>query len=135
MAKRKSKETTNETVKNTMYAATNFDTHQVIKSFVIAGLKEPQAEAIVNAIVQSKDYDLSKLATKEQLELVKQQIANLENKMDARITNLERVMATKEDLAKLESLISKQEANILKWVIGTMIALSSVIFAIVKFIH
>lgn len=107
----------NVMVKQEMYTSSNFDTHQIMKSFINAGIEEVQAEAIVMAIAQSKDYDLSKLATKEQLELVKQQV-----------TNIEKVMATKEDLAKLE-------ANILKWMVTTVVALTSAVFAIVKFIH
>jgi septal ring factor EnvC (AmiA/AmiB activator) len=126
------KSNVNIMVKQKMYTSSIFDTHQIIKSFINAGIEEVQAEAIVMAIAQSKDYDLSKLATKEQLEFVKQQVANLEK-------YIEKNMTTKEELAKLETRLETKiasiESNILKWVITTMIALTSVVFAIVKFTH
>ena len=45
----------------------NFDTHAVIKTFKKAGFKDMQAEVIVNAINQSREFDISRLATKEQI--------------------------------------------------------------------
>lgn len=51
-----------------------FDTHQHIKDLVKSGFKEKQAEGIVKSLVASRDFDFSKLATKEQLELVEARI-------------------------------------------------------------
>src|SRR2546423_14509787 len=47
-----------------------FDTHEYIKELIKAGLKEKQAEVIVKGFLQSRDYDFSRLATKEQVTVI-----------------------------------------------------------------
>ncbi len=54
----------------------SFDTHAHVKALIKAGLEEPQAEAIIKTIVNSREYDFSKLATKEEL---KAEIAGLKS--------------------------------------------------------
>ena len=111
-----------------MYSEMSFDTHRHIKEFVKAGMPEPQAEAVVDLVRKSRDYDLSKLATKDQIVLLDQKIessikeldqkiefARAESKADIerveqRISHIEEKMATKEDLSKLEN----QMINIFK---------------------
>ena len=63
-------------------AHTMFDTHKYIKLLKSKGLKETQAESIVQVISESREFDISRLATKEQLENVKVQIDNLEKRFD-----------------------------------------------------
>ena len=130
MAKRKVKETTNQFEQKNMYISPSFDTHKAVKSFTLAGIKEPQAEAIVEAIVNSRDHDLSKLATKEQLGEVKMEIQSVKGQVEAVKVQLE---------AKIDSSISKLEASLLKWFIATAITLtgilSGIILAAAKFIH
>lgn len=53
-----------------------FDTHESIKALVEQGIKETQAESIVKIVTQSRERDVSNLATKEQVKAV-------ENKVDA----------------------------------------------------
>ena len=69
-----------------MYAAAmSFDTHKYVKEFVKAGMPELQAEAVVRLVSESKDYDLSKLATKEQIVLLDQKIESSVEKLEQKI--------------------------------------------------
>jgi len=52
----------------------HFDTHSIVKRFVKSGIKESQAEEIVKAIAESREFDISHLATKADLH---QEIGNL----------------------------------------------------------
>ena len=52
----------------------NFDTHKSIKLLISQGVKESQAESIVEVVSQSREYDMSQLATKEQLNLVEEKL-------------------------------------------------------------
>ena len=72
-----------------MYAAAvSFDTHKYVKEFVKAGMPELQAEAVIKLVSESKDYDLSKLATKEQIVLLDQKIESSVEKLDQKIEYL-----------------------------------------------
>jgi len=108
-----------------MYAEMSFDTHKYVKEFVSIGMPEPQAEAIIRLVHESKSNDFSKLATKDQVLSLEQKldssVARLEQKIDssverleqkiesyrneskADIERLEQKMATKEELSKLET--------------------------------
>ena len=44
-----------------------FDTHKYIKSLQETGFNEQQAEILVKSLLESKDFDLSFLATREQI--------------------------------------------------------------------
>ena len=74
-----------------MSAARSFDSHKYVKSFMKTGLSEPQAEAIVIALVESKDYDLSQLATKDQLELIRKDVEHLKNDIERLSNDIERL--------------------------------------------
>lgn len=86
-----------------------FDTYNIIKRFVDSGIVETQAREIVNAIVESKDYDLSQLVTKSDL---------------------------KAEIAEIRTEIATTRNEILKWVIGLNITTITAIIACFKlFIH
>jgi hypothetical protein len=57
-----------------MQPSPQFNTHHAIKAIMATGLNEPQAEAVVNAIIESKKFDLETLATKYDLEKAKAEI-------------------------------------------------------------
>ena len=85
----------------------SFDTHKFIKQIQSTGLKENQAEAIVNILKESRSFDLDRLATKEQ-------VANIEE--------------------RLTSKIHMMESSLIKWNIGTIIAMTGIIVAVFKFL-
>lgn len=115
-----------------------FDTYTHINDLKEAGFDEKQAAVIIKSLVDSRDNDLSRLATKEQV-----------NAIEHRVGNIEKTMATREQLdssiAKLEGKIHALDASlqkqmmemqmtIIKWVVGTMIAFSGIILAGIKYI-
>ena len=101
-----------------------FDTHKYIKSLQETGFNEQQAEILVKSLLESRDFDLSILATREQVSDVKKEIAQLENKLGKEISATRvQVSAVKSDLQKE---ISTVKYDILKWMlplIFTVIAL------------
>jgi tRNA U34 2-thiouridine synthase MnmA/TrmU len=99
----------------------SFDTHSAVKRFILSGLKEEQAEAIVQTIYESRDYDLSNLATKADL-------IGTEKKLDDRITGVEQRLDDKIsrlaiDIANVRGEIEKSKNETLKWFIGIAITL------------
>ena len=119
MAKKKMEPTMHQT----------FDTYKSIKALVAQGFKEPQAEVIVNTIAESREFDLSKLATKDQVNALAKDVTVLEKVVEEKATKeqvaaLERNMATKADIASVMAEISSVRSeiaaikfDILKWII------------------
>ena len=93
-------------MRQTMHA---FDTYKHINDLKNAGFEEKQAAVIIKSLVESRDNDISHLATKEQVEnginLIKEQMKSL---------------ATKEEFKDIQ-------INLIKWMIGLMIAFTGII--------
>ena len=100
-----------------------FDTYKSVKALVAQGFKEPQAEVIVNAIAESREFDLSKLATKEQVNALAKVVEEKATK--------EQVNALRDEM---RALIAESHASILKWMVATMITFSGVIIAAVAYL-
>ncbi len=96
----------------------SFDTHKYIKALVAKGMEEPQAELIISTIVETREFDLSKLATKEQFAKIENEILLI--KKD--ISFMKENMATKADLATMKY-------DILKWLIPFLVGIIIAIFA------
>ena len=64
----------------------NFDTHKAVKFLIKSGIKEIQAEAIVEVINQSRNNNPSNLVTEDRLKLV-------ENNLIREITALKNTSA------------------------------------------
>jgi SMC interacting uncharacterized protein involved in chromosome segregation len=93
-----------------MYIEMSFDTHKHIKEFVKAGMPETQAEAIVELVLKSRDYDLSKLATRDQITLVSHKIESSRVEFKSDIERLEQKIESsrvefKSDIERLEQKI------------------------------
>ena len=95
-----------------------FDTYTHINDLKEAGFDEKQAAVIIKSLVDSRETDISHLATKEQ-------VTALESKLVSRMENIEKNMATKEDMKDMH-------ISTLKWMIGTMIAFSGILLAGIK---
>ena len=78
-----------------------FDTHKYIKSLQESGFNEKQAEMLIKSLLESRDFDLSILATREQ-------VAKLDGKIDKVESNLEKK-------------IIEVKYDILKWIIPIML--------------
>jgi len=129
----------------------SFDTHSAVKRFILSGLKEKQAEAIVQTtIYESRDYDLSNLATKADLigteKKLDDRITGVEQRLDAKITAVEQKLDSKItaveqkldskftelsidianvriEVAQVRGEIEKSKNETLKWFIGIAITL------------
>ena len=60
-----------------------FDTHKHIKELQATGFDERQAEVIVKSLFESRDYDVSKLATKEQVFVLEKDVKSIEKDVKA----------------------------------------------------
>ncbi len=104
-----------------------FDTHATIKNLKSVGIQENQAEVIVAAILEIRQYDLSKLVTTEQLNNVytalEHKINDLEHKINDSKTELEHKI--NQEISELRMELRESIANtkneILRWMLGLMI--------------
>ena len=117
----------------------NFDTYEVVKRLCASGMPEKQAEEVIHAIISSKEYDLSKLATREQVTDIQRELEKFATK--EQVADIQRDLekfATKEELFALENKmvteISKSKDDIVKWMVGLFIALAIAIF-VKPYIH
>ena len=99
-----------------------FDTYKYIKALVAKGMKEPQAEIIINSIADSREIELSHLATKEQVnaleQTTKEQINALDKKIDVSV-------------ARLETRISETQNSTLRWMLASMFTFTSIIIGVI----
>ena len=94
-----------------------FDTHKYIKELQSSGFDEKQAEVIVKSLLESREYDFSKLSTQEQVSHLEKEIGKLEKNTNERFTRLEKEMtkfATKEQITNLEKNTKAQITNLEK---------------------
>jgi DNA repair exonuclease SbcCD ATPase subunit len=95
-------------------AVHTFDTHEYVKSFKQTGMKEVQAEAIVKAIKESRDFDFSRLATKDQIKLLQSDIKGVEQRLEAEIKGVEQRLEQKIENVeqKIENVEQKLVAEV-----------------------
>ena len=111
-----------------------FDTHKYIKSLQESGFNEKQAEMLVKSLLESRDFDLSILATREQVAKLDGKIDKVESNLNAKIDKVESNLNAKIDKVEsnLNAKIDKVESNlekkiievkydILKWIIPIML--------------
>ena len=102
-------------ISNEYMSSGTFDTHSVIKRLQKKGFPEEQAEAIVSTIMESREFDLSKIATKEQISMLQRDIEEIKNEM--------KNFATKAD-------ISEVKYDLLKWLIPFMMTIVALMITI-----
>ena len=88
-----------------------FDTHKYIKSLQESGFNEKQAEMLVKSLLESRDFDLSILATREQVAQLDGKIDKVESKIDA-----------------LSNTISSNKYDIIKWMVTLFITMIIAIY-------
>ena len=105
-----------------------FDTHKHVKTLMTHGVKESQAEAIIMAIVEYKDTDLSKFVTTDQfiklqheVDLIKQEIRYIKENMVTKMEFETFKGEIKAEIATLRSEIASVKFDILKWIIPIML--------------
>jgi len=110
----------------------NFDTHKSIKFLIKKGIKESQAESIVEVVSQSRDHDFSKLATKDQLKLVEKDLKGEIRSVREEIRSVEErlrgeIAAVRGEIGSVEKglrgEIAAAKVDILKWTIPLLVTI------------
>lgn len=96
------------------------DTLKFSKRLQAAGMAPTQAEAIAEAVADGVSEGLA----------TKRDIADLRAATKQDIADLR--IATKQDIADLRVAMAELKADLLRWTIGTMIAMTAVFAALVK---
>ncbi len=99
------------------------DSHRLVKGLIARGFKEDQAEAILDAI---QNVTLQDVASKEDVQTIKQQFSQLEKHVDQQISRLEKQMS------ELELRISDRITGLIKWQVPLMLGQAGLIVALVK---
>ena len=94
-----------------------FATHKYIKSLQESGFNEKQAEMLVKSLLESRDFDLSILATREQVSKIEsnleKQISATREQVSKTEASLEKqISAIREQVARLDGKIDKVESNL-----------------------
>ena len=106
-----------------MTDAIAFDTHRFVKRLTETGFTEQQAETLADEHVALLNANL---ATKADIAKIEADIA----KIEADIETLRQ--ETKADIAKVEARIETAKSDLMKWMIGALIAQGGLIVALVK---
>ena len=125
----------------------SFDTHKYVKSLQESGFNEKQAEVLVKSLLESRDFDLSILATREQVSEVKselqKEIAEVKNeivKLDNKLSK--EIAATREQISEVKYELQKEIAatrdeikqskvDMLKWMLPLMSTMMAMMLAII----
>ena len=130
-----------------------FDTHKYIKSLQETGFNEQQAEMLVKSLLESRDFDLSILATREQISELKIEIAQLDSKLSKEISAIREqvsevksdlqkdIATTRQDVAEVKSELQKEIAaardeikqskvDMLKWMLPLMFTVIALVAGI-----
>jgi capsule polysaccharide export protein KpsE/RkpR len=105
-----------------------FDTYTHINELKEAGFNEKQAAVIIKSLVDSRETDISHLATREQVNEIKNASKDQFNELKTDIALIKeqiKSFSTKEDLKDIQ-------INLIKWMVGSMIAFSGVMLAGIK---
>ena len=92
----------------------NFDTHAAVKRLIAVGLQDRVAEEVVTSIALSRDYDFSKLVTKEEFAEYRQETSERFNKIETEIALIKQEIKAfrKETKADIEALRKESKAGI-----------------------
>ncbi len=116
-----------------------FDTHASFKRLKDAGLNDAQAEAVVDVVSRTADLpDISQLATKEDLALLRADMVGVETRLDARISGAKsdiagaesrldakivaldaKVVTLEARIVALDSRVTAMKGELVWWIIGT----------------
>ena len=93
-------------------AAAGLDTHRIVKRLRDAGASEQLAETVTDVLRETRELDLSGLATKADLDALR--------------------LGTKADLAEVRREIADARAELVKWMFGIAAGQLGLLFAFLK---
>lgn len=119
-----------------------FDTLKQLKELQAFGFNEKQAEGIVHSLSAARDFDLSRLSTKDQvanldkrIDYLEKRLDKLEEKFEGEFNKINKKMEQFVTKEHLTGALAEMQVNTLKWMIGIMFTFSGIIIAAMKFIH
>ena len=89
----------------------NFDTHAAVKRLIAVGLQDKIAEEVVASIARGRDYDFSKLVTKEEFGEHKQEMSERFNKIETEIALIKQEIKISRKEFKTDIEASRKEAR------------------------
>lgn len=99
-----------------------FDTHKYIKLLKSKGLKETQAESIVQIVSEGRELDMSRLATRDQLD-------NLEKSTKDQLENVKiQICNVEKRLDRLEQEVKSGHRWIIGLIIGVLTLMAAMVF-------
>ena len=106
-----------------------FDTHRFVRNLVASGFTEKQAEALADEQINLLN---SNLATKADIESVKADIETLRLSTEASLEALRVSTRSETESSRLstEAQIQVAKFDMLKWMIGAMVAQSALIISL-----
>lgn len=114
-----------------MSEAIAFDTHKFVKRLTAGGFTERQAEVLAEEQVNLLETNL---ATKADMAAVKRDIAAVEAALKANLAAVKGELDVKMEAIRgdLKARIEASRIDLLKWMIGAMIAQGGLIIALIK---
>ena len=121
-----------------MTEAIAFDTHRFVKRLTRSGFTEEQAETLADEHVALLNANL---ATKGDIAAVEADLAKVEANLRSEIAKVEANLRSEiakveanlmAEIAKVDGKIEASRAQLLKWMIGALIAQGGLIVALVK---
>jgi hypothetical protein len=106
-----------------------FDTLKFVQRLKAAGIPEAQAEAMSEAFKDAQGE--AEFATKADIAEVKRDIESLRLATKADIAELKTELKT--DIANVRTEIERMGRVIVMWNVGTLIAVASIVFAIMRY--
>ena len=110
-----------------MTEAIAFDSHRFVKRLTGSGFTEEQAETLAEEHVALLNANL---ATKADIETLRRETKADIAKVEVAVETLR--LETKADIARVEARIEAVKADLLKWMLGAMIAQGGLVVALVK---
>ena len=115
------------------------DTLQIVKRLKEAGFGDPQAEALTTVLRDLRETNISDLATKADVGLIKNEIERVRSELLSGIERLEAGLssfATKTDLdavrSGLEVKLAEMKVETIRWVFGIAFAQAALILAVLR---
>ncbi|MGH6912692.1 MAG: hypothetical protein ACREH3_03175 [Geminicoccales bacterium] len=95
-------------------ASVTLDTHKIVKRLKDAGFNDLQAETVTDILAETRATDLGEVANKTDVTTIRSEMAAIRSEM-----------ATKADLAQLET-------KIIKWLVPLLLGQTGLIVALIK---
>ena len=113
--------------------AHTLDTYKLVQKLKGAGFSEEQAGAVTDALRETREFDLSDLATKADIRGLQADIRAVEAATKADIRELRGDIRTLE--ATMNGRIADSQRVMVQWAVGLFLAQLACVAGLIKFLH